>query len=825
MKKAIPVTLLALAVVAVCATPVSTAIEGWSINTRLFASQGATLQSDPAMAVGGAGGNAMLITWTDERNSAPDIYANTWTGVTPVVANQRASDLDNADPQQDSSSAAALDADGRAFIAYTTLQNVMLARRENSGAIISVTQVSGEPANWSAHARHPALVSNGNADLVVVWQSFANGQWDIYSAKCNGNTMLCAAPVVVNDDGIASANQAQMKPRAARNGNTIAVVWEDYRESGAQFPHVYASISTNAGASWGANTRADAIYTQTSAALAPSVAIDPANGAIYAVWEQHASLPTSPADIFVAQWNGSAWASHRRVDGAAAGVRAIAPDIAAGGAGLFVAWEDYRNGNANADIYGARWNGSTWVEHVVSAQVGAQVKPSLAVNGGNARASWQDNRSGHWDIYTARWNSAAWADEAQVNENPQRTSYQNVPSLIYAGNGDFWAAWLDNRSAMDRFYASRYSRAAQTWGNAIALPVGEDWYNLPGFSPALALDDAGRLHALWAENNASTLDQMRIFHSILSGTTWLPQVWVSDHLTHTVWNPSQDPVVAAKNGRMAAAWVFVEYDQNYSWPPDFSVFASFWNSATQTWSPQAKLNTHALKGEPKPSVAIDSAGNTYVAWGDITYTGGVFLGDIYVAKYPAGGGAWTQYRKVNSISSTDSWCYQRYPQLKIDAQDRLHVVWNGCQNWNWALRYSRSTDGGNTWLAQTTAATDSDGATFPTLALGDGNPPELVLVYPVSTADGYRHASARNITGTWQTAGAVSDGATNWIDYQNGRAATAYDPVTQRYLSIFTDKRLGLPQIYGTWIHAGSLGNYPYRVFIPSTMKDGGAAW
>lgn len=817
LKWLIPAGAMALAAFA---TPAGTAVEAWTPNARLFASQGNSLQSAPSTAVGGAGGSAYVVAWTDERNTVPDIYLNTWNGVTPVIANQRASDLSGDTPAEDNASAAVMDADGRVFIAYSTRASVVVARRETNGSILSTTLASGDPPTWYANARHPALVSNGSADLVVMWQSFQNEQWDIYSAKCNGNTMTCAAPVLVNNDGTSSTAKNQTMPRMARNGNTLMAVWEDERESGAQYPHVYSSISTNSGASWGANVRVDAIYTKTSAALAPAVAIDPSNGAVYAVWEQHTGLPTSPADIYLAQWNGSAWVSHTRVDGAPAGARAIAPDIAIGSAGRFVAWQDHRNGNANPDIYGARWNGSAWVEHIVSAQVGQQVQPSLAANGANARVSWQDNRSGHWDIYTARWNGSAWADEAQVNENPQTTSYQNAPALVAVGNGDFWMVWMDNRDYDDRLYASKYDHLSQTWGSAVQLPAGEGWHGVRNNTPAITLDGAGRLNALWAENNAGSNDQMRIFHAVLSGTTWSPEVQVSDNATHTVWNPSLDPVMDYKNGRMAAAWVYQQNDAAYSWPPTYTVFASFWNSATQTWSPQTQVNTETLRGDPKPSVAIDSAGNTFVAWGSQQMVNGALQGNVRIAKYPAGGGGWTQYRMINSAISTNDWCYQRFPQLKIDAQDRLHVVWTGCQNWAWAGYYALSADGGNTWSpAPAPAINDFDGNTFATLALGDGAAPELMVVYPRSTADGYRFFSARNVTGTWQVGLPVSDGPTNWVDWQNGRAATAYDPVSKRFFSAFTDKRLGLPQIYGTWLYAGQLK----KIFLPSTMRAANA--
>lgn len=799
-----------LVLVTLLTAPARTAVLGWTPNQRLFGSLGPSVQSEPSIGLGGSGGTAWLVAWTDERNSVPDVYVNAATGATPLVANQRASDLSGDAPEIDTSSAVLMDADGTAYIVYSTRQSVYMAKRRPSGTVVSPTLASGERVTWNADAREPSAAGDGNGNLVVVWQDYRDQNWDVFAARCSGATMTCLAATRVSTGTAAAAARHQVKPRVARNGNTVVAVWEDQRETGAQSPHVYSSISPNGGASWGPNVRVDAVYTRPTTALEPAVAIDPVSGDILAVWEQRFGGPSAPADIYAAKWNGTAWMGHARVDAAPANARALAPAIGAGAAGRFVVWEDYRNGSANADVYAARWTGSSWSEQPVSLQPAAQMKPAIAVNASVARAAWQDNRGGHWDVYAATWTGSAWGAAAQVNDNAPRASYQSFPSLAASSSGDFALVWKDNRNHREELLASRLDRNTQSWGAPTRLPTESvEWNDILRENVATAFDAAGRLHALWSEDRPSS-DGPRIFHGVLSGTVWSSPVQVSDRVTHTTWSPHIQPAIASRAGRMAAAWAYLAYDQDYTWPPTYTVYASMWDAASGAWLTQTQVNAAPLRGDPMPSIALDSAGNVFVAWAEFTYDPAGQRATIRIARRPAAGGPWAQYRTVNSPLSNDAWCVQEQPELRIDANDRLHVVWTGCRAWERAVYYSRSIDGGSTWISPSVAiAPISDTIASPNLAVGEGASPELVVLYATGRTDPdgqdrYRFFAAHNITGTWQAALPVSDGPSDWRADLDGGPALAFDGVTDRFLAVFPDRRASVPQLYGAWLAAGA---------------------
>jgi hypothetical protein len=86
------------------------------------------------------------------------------------------------------------------------------------------------------------------------------------------------------------------------------------------------------------------------------------------------------------------------------GVGAWQPDVAVFGERIYVAWEDYRNGNA--EIYGklSSDSGVTWSKDFrITHQESFSIKPEVAALKSRAYVVWQDFRDGNWEIYGARF--------------------------------------------------------------------------------------------------------------------------------------------------------------------------------------------------------------------------------------------------------------------------------------------------------------------------------------------------------------------------------------------------------------------------------------
>ncbi|MFC1465130.1 MAG: hypothetical protein ACFLMY_09800 [Candidatus Brachytrichaceae bacterium NZ_4S206] len=808
----------------------------WSPVRPISVESTPALQSAPVVAVSG---NVAFVAWTDSRNAVPDIYA-----ARLVNGNKTAeSRVTNLGPHLDllraHGASVFVEPSGRAFIAYADGENIFLARYDvSAGQWLSHTQVTSGLNEWHKIARNPQIAGDGAGNLVIVWEDFRNVTYesdskgsDIYVETCNGNTMTCAFPnVKVNDD---SSRGDQHRPKVARSGNTVVAVWEDERERGAEFPRVYASFSYDGGQSWSANVRVsrslngDASPSSRDAATSPSVAIAP-DGTVYAAWEHHAGSATAPADIYAAQWTGSAWGTPQRVDGAPQRVRSVNPTIAASSAGVFVAWQDYRNGSANPDIYSARLSGGSWLETPAVVHPRMQVAPALAASGGAVYLVWQDDRSGNSDISMAGWGGSGWGSPVPISTDVAREPYQMRPVLVSDG-GTTYAAVLDQRSGYKQVWLAQLPTLATAWTPLSPFPTravrGGDLSSYDGFSLAVG---AGRLYAFWSEYVWPLGRQ--IWHSAYANNNWSDPIRLTGDETDT--RDRYAPVSAANGNAVAAAW-------NYRDPTGQMQLYAAWNTGSGWSTPVPVLQQTFAGWFIRSTIALDTNGNLVIVW---TQEGNNGRDRLMAARRNILSGSGWSYTQISPNVNSD-WCGQRYPQLQADSANRLHVVWSGCALRNppnaWPhdsyIFYATSSDGGATWsaplrvgltVAQNDSAYHNDTSSRPALAVGTNG--EVMVLYPSRIGGAYSFYAARIKDGAVVETTALGDNSTSWArpDLYLGQwydgdsaGAVAFDPLGQRYIVAFPDRRNGRsPRIY-TATYGDTTAVLTPRMMIPMVRR------
>ncbi len=794
----------------------------WTPLTPIAPDGRATLQSEPAVALSG---DASMVAWTDSRNAIPDLYA----AYLPNATTSQELRVTHRAPHfvvQAARNPAVLLESNRAFFAWSGQQHIFVSRFDLSSASwTSRTQVTTF-SGWNRTAHRPRLAGNGSGQLNLVWvdlrnQSGSARPTDIYAARCDGNAtpVSCDANVKVNDNA-ASVN-GQGYADISRNGSQVIVVWEDAREAGLNYPRIYASISNDGGQTWGANMRVNKRLDGSApgprdAAGRPSVTHAP-DGSIYVAWEHRSGAPTAPPDIYVARWDGAAWSAPWRVDNAPPRVRSVNPSIAAGPAGVFVAWQDYRNGSANADIYTARWNGSAWSEIPAVVQAGAQTLPVVRAGSSQTRLVWQDERAGQADVYTAVWSGGAWISATVVHSNPARLPYQMFPALASSG-GQNWALFTDRREGAADLYVARMVSYTQ-WATPTALPtqvsVGG---SLDVGSGGLAFTQDGRLHAVWSDYYWAR--GMRAVYAVLSGTTWSPPVLLS----RAAGNDEMLANVASFGNTVAAAWT------GYSNATSSSNLYVTWNTGGGWITETAVLTTPRTEWQLPFALAVDAA-NIYVAWRHPRSGAGDAL--MLARRSLSGAGGWT-YHRIDQDQNVN-WCPNYAPALKVDQTGGLHVAWAGCQRRSpsntWPLDgfvlYAYSSDQGATWsvplkLAQTNVnnadartkpalAVSSSGralVTFPSLLVGNGG---FVAAMVQNGALVFTHTLAASAG--WAQSG-MYEGQWYGGDSAGG---VSFDPLSQRFIVAIIDRSNGrAPRIFATTY--GDASFIP-RVFAPIVRR------
>jgi hypothetical protein len=299
----------------------------------------------------------------------------------------------------------------------------------------------------------PRAVSDGAGGYILAWHDERNADLDIYAQRIDSDgdllwgevgSSLCTEP----------GDQQAVRMMPDGSGGAI-VVWQDGRNADTD---LYAQrIGSDGIALWAAGGLA--LCAESESQILVSMMADGAGGAIVA-WQDERG---SDSDIYA-----------QRIDGSGAamwGAGGIAvcdlvgnqrnPSICTDGfGGAYMAWTDYRNGEA--DLYAQRVNGegaAIWPAggSPLCAESGDQLYPQIIYDGeGNAIFAWQDYRGTSSDIYAQKiigTGKASWTPNGVAVCNADGN--QRLPKITHDGNGGAIIVWEDLRNGSIDIYAQR----------------------------------------------------------------------------------------------------------------------------------------------------------------------------------------------------------------------------------------------------------------------------------------------------------------------------------------------------------------------------------
>ena len=367
---------------------------------------------------------------------------------------------------------------------------------------------------------------------------------------------------------------------------------------------------------------------------------------------------------------------------------AMAPD---GAGGVYIAWEDYRSGGANANIYAVRITGAGvvatgWTAGGTSlcTSLNAQGSPTIAVSGGYVIVAWQDDRSGiDTDIYAQRY-SAAGVRQWTFQGIPLCTAAgsQMFPAIVADGAGGVFATWQDRRFGGSDVYAQRVTSAgAMSWaadgivlcdavddqlaprliadGYGGAIVTWDDYRNFNSDVYALRIDAAGA--AQWASDGVPLCTDLAeqygaqpvpdgsggvlvpwndyrggsgdLYLQRLDSSGVVPAGWpVNGRGVCTVDGDQFDPVAVGDGmGGVILAWSDARAT---SVAIDIYVQRITGSGAIASgWDTLGVVVCNAANGQYRPSVGSSGSGDALVAWHD-ERSGAA---DIYLRRVTASG--------------------------------------------------------------------------------------------------------------------------------------------------------------------------------------------
>jgi len=484
----------------------------------------------------------------------------------------------------------------------------------------------------------------GTILIVAVGQLTA--QWTMDSSA---NTPISVGPQ--DQNSIVSLNS---------EGGGLIIAWQDGRNGGSSNFDIYAQKLDRFGnTQWLLN--GSAVCNALNSQQTPAIITDKFGGAII-VWDD--SRVINNLDIYAQRIDAAGnpkWTTDGVSICAATGVQRNPAIMADGQGGAIIAWQDYRSGGSEIDIYAQRVDSMgavQWVSNgvAVCTVAGRQVSPIIVPDGGGgAIMVWQDQRvSGSSDIYAQRIDqdgSVQWApDGLPVCTAP---NFQESHSVVPTNTNEVLITWVDFRNDTSLSNSDIYAQKISNTGAALwvndGVPVCTDPESQT--SPVLVHDETGGAIIAWDDNRTSDLN---VYAQRIDNQGFAQ--WPQDGIQIIGLAHSQDEPAIIADGQGGAIIAWEDYRDN-----NFDIYAQRIDPAgSAAWQPNGVAISTATASQRYISMISDLNGGAYLAWED--RRAGSNGDDVYAQQVNANGqiGVVTSIKESSGMPAAFS-LIQNYP--------------------------------------------------------------------------------------------------------------------------------------------------------------------
>jgi hypothetical protein len=321
----------------------------------------------------------------------------------------------------------------------------------------------------------PSIAASGDTVHVVWWDSKNNGSAIYYKRSTDAGVTWGADTRLSGTPGHADF------PAIAVSGNTVHLVFRDTR-TGHNLS--YYKRSLDGGSTWGPDVFLDTAYWWPSIAVSGPLVDVVLNDTII-------RNDTSNSEVYFVRSvdNGTNWGAIQRISNAAG--RSEDPAIATDGPHIYLAWNDNRTGIMNTWYCSSADSGTTWgAETQLTHSTVFAYSPMIHVYGSNVYIPWEDRRNNNnFDIYLIRSADfgASWGTEERLTQDIGLSAY---PYIVRDGR-NIHLAWFNMPGGI---YYTKSTDAGANWAPAAVIV---DSINQP-MHPFFALSK-DVVHMIWSD--------------------------------------------------------------------------------------------------------------------------------------------------------------------------------------------------------------------------------------------------------------------------------------------------------------------------------------
>lgn len=244
----------------------------------------------------------------------------------------------------------------------------------------------------------PDLAADQNGRLYVAWATtFASPNYLGLARSSDAGISW-----ITSTDAIITSTLGVGQPALAVDvTGTLHLAWEEITSASPDPDgrHACYARSSNSGQTWTDRQCIGSAPATTTLQINPDVAVDPFKGRVHVVWQDDRSGAFQIYHVSSGD-SGVSWGTPARVSGVFTLTTEPAVSVVADGV-VYVVWQDGHNGDD--DIYYARSTdgGQTWsaAGRVNDASIQLQRHPTLAAASDGPRVAWNDFRNSQADIY------------------------------------------------------------------------------------------------------------------------------------------------------------------------------------------------------------------------------------------------------------------------------------------------------------------------------------------------------------------------------------------------------------------------------------------
>ena len=334
----------------------------------------------------------------------------------------------------------------------------------------------------------------------------------------------------LTNDPAKSYTSGASQRNIASEGDFVHVVWQEARDGNFE---IYYKRSTDAGVSWGTDTR---LTNQFSSSDYPSITVS--GLVVHIVWEDERD---GNFEIYYKHSTdgGVSWGTDTRLTNATD--ESYQPCVGVSDSVVSVVWYDYRDGNPEIYYKRSTDGGLNWgADMRLTIDTSDSYFPSVAVSGSTVNVVWSDYRDVNEEIYYKRSSDdgATWGAETRLTNS---AGYSDYPCVAASGSL-VHVVWYDNREgAVSKIFYKRSADGGLSWGADIKLSDNVSYY-------ASVAASGSFVHVVWDD-----FSDIYFKRSTDGGLTWegetqltnslssnIATVSVSDSIVHVVWTDYRD---------------------------------------------------------------------------------------------------------------------------------------------------------------------------------------------------------------------------------------------------------------------------------------------